>query len=140
VELQRTFGPALLVAGFIVVVAAVLTGAATLTLFVFIPIISGNSVLLILGLLLIVGGFFLLPLMVVDLPGEDEAPSNALPPAAGRTPSSGSSGGFVLIGPIPIVWGSWNARERRVVYGLALILGIILTIIALVIVFVGYRG
>jgi uncharacterized protein (TIGR00304 family) len=140
VELQRTFGPALLVAGFIVVVAAVLSGAATLTLFVFIPVISGNSVLLILGLLLLVSGFFLLPLTVLDLPVHDEDPANAPRSAAGRTSSSVSSGGFVLIGPIPIVWGSWNARERRLVYGLALTLGIFLTIVALVIVFVGYRG
>ncbi len=99
----------LLAAGAAVVVIAVLRGEATAGLLVVFPFVVGQSALLLLGVGLLIAGFLTLPLAFAL---ERTGP---LPPAEPATTGErrGTSGGLVLIGPIPIFFGSWKNVSRR---------------------------
>lgn len=95
----------LIVAGLAVVALAVVSGAAHLALLVIVPVIYGSSLLFGLGVLLIVVGMVGLFLggTAVTLSTEDQMNSGA---ASQRSAPSTSVGGVVLLGPIPIIFGS----------------------------------
>jgi uncharacterized protein (TIGR00304 family) len=102
------------VAGALLVADAVLHGRASLTLVVIVPVFSGGSPEFLLGVALLVVGFFLLPLALWEpsegepLPSEPEGPRETFP-------STGAAGGgIVLIGPVPIFFGGWKNVSRRV--------------------------
>jgi uncharacterized membrane protein len=127
----RAAGLLLLLAGLVAVGFAVVNGSARLYLVLIFPVVTGSSPLFALGILGVVGGVILLFLAV------DQAPSR---PAFGRStppPSSGAStsGGVVLIGPLPIFFGAWKSSSRRT-YRLAVFLGCIFFVAALVLFFV----
>jgi uncharacterized protein (TIGR00304 family) len=140
VALERVLGPTLLVAGALVIVAAVRTGAATLTLLVFIPVVSGSSFLLVLGVVLLIGGFVTLPLLWYEIQPQGSESFEVAPADGARSTSSrGSSGGLVLIGPIPIFFGAWKSSEHRTLYWVAVAVGVLLTLLAVALV-LSYRG
>lgn len=105
---------AALVAGAGLVVDAVLHGRASLALVVIVPVFSGSSVEFLVGVLLLVVGFFLLPLAWFE-PSEGEAFSLPREAPQPPPPSSGAAGGgLVLVGPVPIFFGAWKNVSRRV--------------------------
>jgi uncharacterized protein (TIGR00304 family) len=124
-RLRQLGSAAALFAGVALIVLSVIDGGASVSLLVIIPIISGSSLVFLLGVVLLIAGFFSLPfaLAVVD---DDAAPT--LP--ASTTPTSGTSGdvgGVVLIGPVPIVFGSWKGVSPRIRWALVLVGAVLLT-------------
>jgi len=117
---------ATLVAGVALVLTSVAGGGAHVSLLLFVPVVSGSSLLFLVGVLLLIVGFFSLPF---SLSGVDVAPP--APTIGATTASSAGAGGFVLIGPVPIVFGGWKGISRRARWALAL-LGSALLIVALV--------
>jgi uncharacterized protein (TIGR00304 family) len=98
----------LLVIGVLLVVVAILRDEATVGLAIVIPFVVGSSLLFLVGVLLIVAGFFALPLAFTPL--EDAGPA---PDAGTEADEDGSWGGVVLVGPLPLFFGRWkNARTR----------------------------
>ena len=99
-----------LVAGAALVFAAVLEGRATLSLIVIVPVVSGASGEFLLGVALLVLGLFLLPWGLAE-PEGDEPLLPAPAPSEGG-PTSGA-GGVILLGPVPVFFGSWRNVSRR---------------------------
>lgn len=124
---------ALFVAGVALVALSVAQGGATVALFVIIPVVSGLSSTFLAGVGLILAGF--VAFLFAFSGGWEEEPS---PPRAGTTPTttapSGGAGGFVLIGPVPIVFGSWRGVSRRVRAMLALVGALLLIVFVLALV------
>ena len=116
----RWLSPALLVAGIALVAWAVSLGVATFYLVVIFPVVTGSSALLLGGALLIIAGIFLLPWTFSGAPAEEpESPERSLPSSV---PASQSSGGVVLLGPVPLFFGSWRSAPGWA-YWLAVLLG-----------------
>jgi uncharacterized protein (TIGR00304 family) len=98
-----------LAGGAAVVGIAVASGAARVALVVFVPVIYGSSLLLGVGIALLIAGFLALPFAFAAPPDASSVAGEEplLPASAVR------SGGLVLIGPVPIVWGSWSRMPAR---------------------------
>jgi uncharacterized protein (TIGR00304 family) len=122
---------ALIVAGVALIALSVAQGGASVALIVIIPVVSGSSVTFLAGVALFVAGFF--ALLFAFSGGWEEAPP--LPSAGTAEPAtptrSGAAGGFVLIGPVPIVFGSWRGVSRRVRGMLALLGAVLLIVVVL---------
>lgn len=105
-------------AGVALVAEAVARGAAEVSLVLIVPVVGGSSGEFLLGVVLLVAGIFALPWSLTGpLP---EAP----PTAPGREARSGapaSVGGLVLLGPVPIFFGSWGSASRRARWAVALL-------------------
>ncbi len=110
----------LIVVGLALVALAVADGGASLALVVVLPVLYGRSLEFVAGVLLFVAGLFALPLAFGPV-----APVEA-EPEEDASPSSGGSGGLVLIGPVPILWGSWKGVSPRTRVLLAVVGGAIL--------------
>ncbi len=113
----------LLVAGIALWADALARGNATVYLVVVLPVfVADRSFEPLVGSLLLLAGIFTLPLAFPGSPGEP--PPRPAPSAdPGGRPAPGPSGGFggvILLGPIPIVFGSWRPLSRRARWGLAL--------------------
>jgi len=110
----------LLGAGAALVVASVLGGGATVSLVVIVPVVSGRSVEFLLGFAALGAGFLCLPLLFGAGPEEAAAMPSATAPSP--TPSAGTSsaGGLVLVGPVPIFFGSWRNVSARTRWWVAL--------------------
>jgi len=121
----RWAGPAFLVLGLALVIAAVVTGSARLDVVLVFPVfVGGASVLFFGGVAALFLGIFLLPLAFAGGDDEPEEPSASPGPT-----SSGGSGGLVLIGPFPIFFGSWKNPGRRA-YWVAALVGAMVLIVA----------
>jgi uncharacterized membrane protein len=118
--------PALIAGGIAAVVAALLTGGARAGIVVVFPVIFGGSGLFLVGILLLVAGFLTLP---VSLGGRGVAPNGT---------GNLTSGGLVLIGPVPIFWGSAGHASRRARL-LAALAGGVLLVVAVVLALVWFR-
>jgi len=117
---------AMIVGGVAGVAAAVAEGGAQLDLVVIFPVVSGSSGLFLVGVLLLVAGFFSLPFTLASRPGDGAPDDGPEGPSAGP-PSPGGSGGVVVIGPVPIFFGAWRGASRRAVWT-AVALGVGVTI------------
>jgi uncharacterized membrane protein len=119
------------VAGIALIAWSILEKSASVALLVIFPVVSGSSASFLLGVALLIGGFLLLPLALA-YDGVEPAPSLGSTDTELPAPrSAGSAGGFVLVGPVPIVFGSWKGVSRRTRWLLALA-GTVLLIVALV--------
>ena len=117
---------AVLAAGVALVAVSVLEGGANVALLVIVPVVSGSSLTFLLGVVLLVVGFLSLPFATAE--GWDEAPP-ALPSGGTGPPEAQSGvGGVVLLGPVPIVFGSWKGISRRTRWWLALAGAVLLTV------------
>jgi uncharacterized membrane protein len=122
---EQAVPPALLIAGASLIAYAVATGQARFYLVLIIPVVTGDSVALVLGAVLLVVGFLLIPW---SFSGVAEDPPANRPHAPGVTAGSEpTSGGLLLVGPVPFFFGSWRTHSRArywvaVGLGLALIL------------------
>lgn len=129
----RALGPAFLLLGVALLADAVATGQARLSVVLIVPVVSGSSPTLLGGVAGLLLGIFLLPLSFGDGAEGDEPPARARPIAPGGVAApvrEGASGGLVLIGPVPIFFGSW-ARPSRRNYWLAVLAGFLLLGLAL---------
>ncbi len=125
---------AMILGGLAGLVVAYAQGDAELSVVVVIPVLSGTGAPFALGVLLLMGGFFLLflswgmrTMAAVALEEEEEpaAPRPREPSAAGGPASAGSQwGGVVFIGPIPIAFGS-NPRMNRIMLVAAVVMALL---------------
>jgi uncharacterized protein (TIGR00304 family) len=129
---------AALIAGVALVAYSVAEGEASVFLLVVIPAVSGSSLPFVLGVALLIVGFFSLPFTLAMEWDEEPtsslaSPSNSPPP----TSAQGAAGGFVLIGPVPIVFGTWKGVSRRTRWLLAFAGGVLFTfaIVAVLVLF-----
>lgn len=99
---------ALFVAGGALIALAVVSGGATFGLLVIFPFVVGRSLDLAGGILLVAVGFFTLPLAVGD-----EADAEAADASLPRPTPSGGSGGILIVGPVPILFGRWKQISPR---------------------------
>lgn len=136
---HRTWLPIVLfAAGVALVVAAVAAGLAELSLFFVFPVISGTSALFYLGVLLIVLSFFvgfalmMMGQLEIDYHMEHEVHEGRwkypVPPPGDQKPKA-QYGGVILIGPLPIAFGSSrNIAIFMLVAGIVLLVAFIATI------------
>lgn len=124
--LARLAGPTLLLAGIGLVVLAVVRSEAALHLVIVVPVVTGSSPAFVLGVLLLVAGFGLLPLALAP-PAEAAAGPTAV--AGGSPESPEGFGGVVLVGPVPLFFGAWRHPGRRR-YLLAVAVGAALLVVA----------
>lgn len=137
VRLSPLIPLALFVAGVAFIVASVATGEGRLFLFLVFPGIVTGGILGVLGFLLIVlaflvGFFQVWKNMAAGPPGgyrPGEKPGTELSPSgSGRFEAPPRRfGGILLLGPVPIVFGS----DRKITLAMV-VLGIVLTAVALV--------
>ncbi len=108
--LLRLLGIAAMVGGVALLALAFLTGGAHFALVLIIPVIYGSSGYLAGGILLFFLGIFVLFWAAAESVSEDPAaplPYSSSPPGSPGTASSRTSyGGFLLIGPVPVVFGN----------------------------------
>jgi uncharacterized protein (TIGR00304 family) len=119
---------AMFVAGMALIANAVATGEADVSLFIVFPVFSGSSLLFLLATILIISSFIVgFMLMTMDY-GRTEERIQAKPEGAnGSAPGSRMQyGGVVLLGPIPIAFGS----DKKVALFM-LIVGVILAVVVL---------
>ena len=97
---------------------SVAIGRASVVLVIVFPVVSSSSLGFLLGVVLLVVGFLTLPFGLAN-EWEGGAPVPEVAESATSTPGSGV-GGFVLVGPVPILFGSWKGISRRSRWWLAL--------------------
>ncbi len=119
----------LLGAGAVLVAVAALQGGTELAIVVVVPVVYGRSLEFVAGVLLLVAGLFTLPLAFE--PGEEPEPPA---PGTARPGTPGGSGGLVLIGPVPIFFGSWKGVSTRTRVIAAILGGVVLVVAILVLV------
>ncbi len=115
----------LLAAGAGLVALAVLTGGAAVGVVLIVPFVVGRSIDLGLGVLLLIVGFLTLPLVFLGSGAaleEEPDPRPSSGPRRGTAGNSGGgtavgseggSGGIIIVGPIPILFGSWRNVSPR---------------------------
>jgi uncharacterized protein (TIGR00304 family) len=120
------------VVGVALISTAVATGEADVSLVIVFPVFSGSSLLFLLATLLIISSFIVgFVLMATDPERTEERVEAASEGISRRAPRSRAEyGGVVLLGPIPIAFGS----NRRVAL-IMLVAGVILAIVVLGILF-----
>lgn len=116
------------IAGIAVIALAVATGEARVELVLIFPVFSGSSGLFLLGVVLIllsfIAGFALLALAQAELLKASDGSVESQD--IGKTKEETKYGGVVLIGPVPIAFGS----ERRIALAM-LVAGIVVAVIIL---------
>jgi uncharacterized membrane protein len=124
----------LLATGAVLVAVSVVQGGASVALFGFIPVVSGSSGLFLLGVALLFVGFLSVPFAWA---AGESGPAPTLreevpepPPSKSSVPASrsGGFGGLVLIGPVPILFGSWKGVSSQVRWALAIVGAVIFTV------------
>lgn len=128
---QRIWIPiALFGGGLGLIISAVATGEADVSLFLIFPVFSGSSGLFLLGTVLIIlsfiVGFLMLAMGQLELQTSGPWPQSSAGPDAAREPVKKEYGGVVLVGPIPIAFGSSRSMALFM-----LILGIVVAMVLL---------
>jgi uncharacterized protein (TIGR00304 family) len=135
-RLSALIALAAFVAGLALIAYAVADGAARLALVVVFPVVSGSSGLFFLGVLLTFVGILglmasLFQSATFDIgPAEEETDEDAGSRRPGGPTRTSAAGGVVLLGPVPIFFGSAKPSGRRA-YLWALFLAIVLFAIVL---------
>jgi len=130
----------LLGAGVALLVYSVRSGGASFSLVVIFPVVTGGSFSLLGGVAVLFAGLLLFPLVLFppgEVASEDSRrlPSDR-PPTSTDSTASESSGGVVLIGPIPIFFGAWSRVSRRTRFAVALVGAALLALVLVGFVFV----
>ncbi len=128
----------LFVAGAVLVGLAVYQGTAHVGLIVIIPFFYGASLFFLLGVLAIAAGFILLPLALSRSWTHEEPEGSAMPAdpgarAAAETDLETTAGGFLLVGPVPVLFGKWGKGAPRLYWTLVAV-GLVLTLLAVTLV------
>ncbi len=113
---------------------AAASGEAQIQLFIIFPLISGTSLLFVLGVVLIVASFVLGFVLAATSMHEQAAPDpmrstdNRLPQSGERARQKTKYGGVVLIGPVPIVFGS----DRKIAWAMLVVaIGLLAIVLAI---------
>lgn len=127
----RTLAPVgLFIAGVACIAASVAAGETDVSLLIIFPVFSGSSGLFLLGTAFVVfsfiAGFMSLMVGQAELAGAALGPAGSAP-AGGHVKRETKYGGVVMIGPVPIAFGS----DRSMAFAM-LVVGIVLAIAALV--------
>lgn len=121
---------AMFTGGLVLIASAVATGEAEVSLFLIFPVFSGSSGIFLLGTLLIVlsfiVGFLMLAMGQLELQSTRTAEQLVIGSKAEDRAARKDFGGVVLIGPVPIAFGS-----SRTMALFMLVLGIVAAIILL---------
>ena len=123
-------------AGVACIVVAAATGEAEVQLFIIFPLISGTSWLFVLGVVLIAASFILGFVVAASAMQADEQASPHAPlvqqpgEVVGAPQKKSRYGGVVLIGPVPIVFGS-DRNMALIMLALAIALIVLVLAIAL---------
>jgi uncharacterized membrane protein len=118
----------LLGAGVALIADAVVAGGATVAIVVIVPVLSGSSAEFLLGVALLVGAFFSLPFVLSTEPPEAPALPSTAPPPPSVTSGGPTAGGLVLLGPVPIFFGSWRNVSARTRLWIALVGAVVLAL------------
>jgi uncharacterized protein (TIGR00304 family) len=123
----------LAICGIVLLGYSVASGEGTAGVVVFIPVFYGSGLFAFLGVLCIMAGLFLGFFGIAKGLGEarefeDTRESQSPQPTRPRTQKSIKGGGVVLIGPIPVIFGS-DAKTAIVLVVLAIILIIAVAIL-----------
>lgn len=126
-------GLALIAMSVILIAEAFRNGGAHLALVLVIPVIYGNSVFLAAGSLLLVLGIFMA--LAGLAMGEEVQPravttDRALKGTAAPSRSNTTYGGFLFIGPVPVVFGN---KEKMLPYMMAMVVVTVLAVVLLLI-------
>lgn len=128
----------LFIGGIALIVASVATGEADLTLVVIFPVVSGSGGLFLLGMIFMVAGlllgFALMTMGQLELAGYQRERMEASGDERRSTATNTRYGGVVLLGPVPIAFGS----NMRIAIAM-LVIGIVVAVVslALILVFLG---
>jgi uncharacterized protein (TIGR00304 family) len=125
---------AMFVAGMALVATAVATGEADVSLVIVFPVFSGSSLVFVLATVLIVSSFVVgFALVAIGLERSEESVGTKSGEVDGNVPGRRIHyGGVVLLGPIPIAFGS----TKRV----ALIMLVVSVVLAIVVLAVLLNG
>jgi len=109
--------------GLALLITSIVRGKSSFGLFIVFPWVSTSDPLGMLGVLLMVGGFISLMITIslarftFELGNLDMVLGEGYPKRSGKREASGSSvGGVILLGPIPIVFGSNRKVGRGMIY------------------------
>ena len=121
------------IGGVAAVVAAVASGEAEVSLLVIFPVFTGSSALFLLGITLIIlsffAGFGMLAMAPPDL--ERQGLGQPLKPIQQEPARDAKYGGVVLIGPIPIAFGS-DKNTALAMLGIGVAIAVLLLIAFLI--------
>ena len=124
----------LLLAGAVLVITSVAAGETDVSLVFFFPVLSGSSLYFLLGVGMIVAGtmagFMVIWYSAVGTPGSRERES-ARRQLSGSAAADRRYGGVVLIGPIPIAFGS-SSKMAYAMLGVGIVVIIILVVLFLI--------
>lgn len=126
----RWISPTLIAVGAAAIAVAVAAGGAHVALVLVFPVVYGGSLLFLAGIGVLTAGLFTLPLAAGSY--GDASPGLA-------RPGTFSSGGVVVLGPIPIFWGSASGVSRKVRFAVALAGALALAVVVVLLVLAG-RG
>jgi uncharacterized membrane protein len=127
-SVARFLGPVSIVIGVVLLGEAVSTGGARLYLFLIIPVLTGTSAIFGASVIFLVLGFFLLPFAFAG--EEPPEPPEQRPSQGSPTSEEAGSGGMVLLGPVPIFFGTWR-QNPPISYRWAVLLGVVLAAVAI---------
>ncbi|HXW67179.1 MAG TPA: DUF131 domain-containing protein [Thermoplasmata archaeon] len=99
----------LLLAGAGLTALAIADGSAHLAWVLIVPVVYGSSPGFAAGVVLMAGGLLTLPLALAPHPAAEEEGTGPTVRSRGGV----GTGGFVLIGPVPILFGTWREVSRR---------------------------
>ncbi len=127
-------------AGIILLAAAVLRGELTFALFVVFPVFFGTGPFALFGIMSLFAGIFLLFFAFATRSDESAPPhaNEAKPFQPPREEPRARAGGVILIGPIPIVFGT-DAGMTKAMLILAIILTAIMALAFIAFLFLGMR-
>jgi uncharacterized protein (TIGR00304 family) len=123
---------AMFLAGAFTIAYAVASGKADVSLVVIFPVFSGSSGIFLLGILLIVASFFVGFGLLAMAPAElEEGTASTMSQVSNQTKRETKFGGVVLIGPIPIAFGSdKNLALAMLVVGIILAVAFVVALFA----------
>lgn len=136
----------ILAIGLALIIFSIYTGGSRFYLFLVFPVVASNDVLGALGIIVLIIGFISLMVTIsfnsvsmglgslADLVDDDETEVKVV-----KKKAKVSSGGLILIGPFPIVWGSDKKVGKNMMY-VALIITVILIVLTLLWVLMSVYG
>ncbi len=115
----------LIISGFLIFILMIFTGLAHPGIFIVFPFIISSSPLSIIPVILIFAGFILLATAPFNVKNNNEN-GNIIP----EEKIEKKTGGFLMIGPIPIIFGN----DKRLVY-ISMVIAMIIIVLYIVFIF-----